>query len=55
MLLILGEKKKCALQKNSLKFIIINFFKNEIIGLAYICTKCNDRFKFTVSLKSYEE
>ena len=29
--------------------------KEEIIRHTYICTKCNDNFKFTVSLKSYEE
>ena len=30
------------------------FFKKEIIGHTYMCTKCNDNFKFTISLKSYE-
>ena len=30
-------------------------FQKEIIGHTYICTKCNDNFKFTISLKSYEE
>ena len=31
------------------------FFQKEIIGHTYICTKCNDNFKFTISLKSCEE
>ena len=31
------------------------FFQKEIIEHTYICTKCNDNFKFSLSLKSYEE
>ena len=31
------------------------FFQKEIIGHTYIFTKCTGNFKFTISLKSYEE
>ena len=48
-------KKNTSFSKNSQKFIIRLFFQKEIIWHTYICTKCNDNFKFTVSLKSYEE
>ena len=45
-----ANKKKHALSKNLLKFIIHIFFKN-LYGHTYICTKCIDNFKFTLSLK----
>ena len=44
-----------ALFKKFHKISYSFFFQKEIIGHTYICTKCNDDFKFTVSLKSYEE
>ena len=47
-------KKTTHFSKNSPKFII-TFFQIEIIRHTYICTKCSDNFKYTVSLKSYEE
>ena len=50
-LLILREKNT-RFSKKSLKFIIHFFFQKEIIGHTHICTKCNDNFKFTISLKS---
>ena len=45
--------KKYALLKKISK-IYYSFKKKEIIVHTYICTKCNDNFKFTISLKSYE-
>ena len=47
--LILPPKSR-RISKNSLKFII-HFFHKKTIGHMYICTKCNDNFKFTISLK----
>ena len=47
--------KKIALFKKFPKIYYSIFFQNEIIGHMYICTKCNDNFKFTISLKSWEE
>ena len=47
--------KNTRFSKNSIKFIIQFFFQKPVIGHMYICTKCNDNFKFTISLKSYEE
>ena len=38
------------ISKNCLKFIIQFFFHKDIIGHTYICTKCNNNFKFTLSL-----
>ena len=43
--------KKYALFKNFPIFFCF-FFQKEIIGHTYICTKCNNYFKFTISLKS---
>ena len=43
--------KKYALFKKFPK-IYSFFFQKEIIGHTYICTKCIDNFKFTISLKS---
>ena len=48
MLLILPKNTRFS--KNSPKFII--HLKKKIIGHTYIYTKCNDNFKFTVSIKS---
>ena len=31
-----------------------NFF-NRYLAYVYICTKCNDKFKFSISPKSYQE
>ena len=47
-------KKKLKLLKKC-EFKNIRFFFKEIIRHTYICTKCNDNFKFIISLKSYEE
>ena len=47
--------KNMQFSKNSIKFIITLFFQKEITGHMYIITKCIDNFKFTISLKSYEE
>ena len=47
-------EKNTRCSKNSLKCIIQLFFQKEIIGHTYICIKCNDNFKFIISLKSYE-
>ena len=49
-LLILPPPKKMRISKNSIKFTII-FFQKEIIWHTYIRTKCNDNFKFFISLK----
>ena len=48
-------KKNTSISKNSLKFIIHFFFQKNIIGHTYIFNKWNDNFKFSISLKSYEE
>ena len=46
--------KNTCISKNSIKFII--HLKNiYIIEHTYIFTKCNDNFKFSISLKSDEE
>ena len=46
-------QKNTHLSKNSLKFIIkYLFFHKEVIGYTYICSKCIDNLKFTISLKS---
>ena len=47
-------KKKRTFPK-ILKTLLFIFFQKEIIGHMYICAKCNDNFKFTISLKSYQE
>ena len=47
--------QKCALLKKFVKICYSFFFQKEIIGHMYICTKCNDNFKFAISLNSYEE
>ena len=47
--------KNTLFSKYSIEFIITYFFFNDIIGHTYIFTKCGDNFKFTISLKSYEE
>ena len=39
---------------NSIKFITHFFSKTDNLH-TYICTKCNDSFKFLISLKSYKE
>ena len=44
-------KKKYALFKKFPKIYYSFFFQKNIIGHTYICTKCNDNFKFTISLK----
>ena len=44
--------KKKHFSKNSLKFSINFFLQKPAIGHTYICTKCIDNFKFTISLKS---
>ena len=46
--------KKCVFHKKIPKIYYSFFFQKKIIGNTYICTKCNN-FKFTISLKSYEE
>ena len=43
-----------TISKYSVKFII-DFFQKKIFGHTYIFTKCIDNFKFTISLKFYEE
>ena len=43
------QKKTCN-SENSIK----TFFLKSILHM-YICTKCNDNFKFSISLKSHEE
>ena len=48
-------EKKYALFKKFPKIYYSFFYQKEIIGHTYICTKCNDNFKFTISLKFYEE
>ena len=49
-------RKKIRLFKRFPKiYYVFNFFQKEIIGHTYICTKCNDNFKFTISLKSFDE
>ena len=53
--LLILPKKNTRISKNSIKFIILFFLQKEIIGHTYICTKCKDNFKFSISLKSYEE
>ena len=51
-LLMLPPKK----DTNFKKFPKIYYsFKKKIIEHTHICTKCNDNFKFIISLKSYEE
>ena len=47
-------QKNMCISNNSIKFIII-FFQKEIIRHTYIFIKCIDNFKFSISLKSYEE
>ena len=47
------DKKNHTFQK--IPNFLIFFFKKRIIGNTYIRTKCNDNFKFAISLKSYEE
>ena len=47
-------KKIRAFQKIQYNLLFISFQK-EIIRHTYICTKCNNDFKFTLSLKSSEE
>ena len=47
-------KKNYALFKKFSKFIIHFFSKRDNLAL-YMCIKCNDNFKFTISLKSYDE
>ena len=49
--LFLWPQKNAHCSKNSLKFIINFFLKKNVIGHTYIYTKCNDNFKFTISLK----
>ena len=46
--------KLVSISKNSIKFII-HFFQKMIILHTHIFTKCIDKFKFSVSLKSNEE
>ena len=53
--LLFLPQKNTRISKNSIKFIINFFFQKEIIGHMYIFTTCIDNFKFTISLKSYEE
>ena len=48
-------QKKYALLKKFPKNSFFFLFQKYIIGHTYICTKFNDNFKFTVSLKPYEE
>ena len=51
---VVNFAKKTRILKNSIKFII-HFFQKEIIWHTYICTKWIYNFKFSISLKSYEE
>ena len=44
-------KKICSFQKIPSFF----FLQRDIAAYVYIYTKCNDNFKFTISLKPYEE
>ena len=44
-------RKKMHFSKNSIKFII-QFFSKRDNWHMYISTKCNDTFKFTISLES---
>ena len=46
--------KICGFKKKIQIFFSL-FFKKKIFQHPNICTKCNDNFKFTISLKSYEE
>ena len=46
--------KKNALFKKISKMYSFFFSKRDNWAYVY-CTKCNDNFKFTISLKSYEE
>ena len=42
-------------EKKRIHKIYYSFFKKPIIGNTYIFTKCIDNFKFSMSIKSYEE
>ena len=42
--------KKHGFQKIPKILLFIFFFPEKIIGHTYICTKCNDNFKYTLSL-----
>ena len=47
-------RKKYTLFKKIAK-ILLFIKKKKIFGHTCLCTKCNDNFKFTIFLKSYEE
>ena len=46
--------KNSTFQKIPYNLLFI-FSQKEMIGPTYICTKCNDNFKFSISQISYEE
>ena len=41
--------KNTWISKNSIKFIILFFFIKKLFQHTYICTKCNENFKFSIS------
>ena len=47
--------KNILISKNFIKFIIKFFIHKDIFQHTYIFIKCFDNFKFSISLKSYEE
>ena len=49
--LLILAKKKSWFSKNSIKFFVQFFYHEYIRNYMYICTICNNNFKFTLSLK----